>query len=85
MATIEQRLDRWEMRQEAMIASLDGIVNVLETIRDSQTELAKWLAKPPSSDLPEVLKALVTSVHTLIARMDALPADVARVAPREDI
>ena len=83
--TLEDRIAGWERRQEAMITALDGVLNVVETIRDSQVELAKWLAKPPSSELPEVLKQLIASNHEvsklmlhLGARMNRLPAEVAR-------
>ena len=83
--TLEDRIDGWERRQEAMITALDGILNVVETIRDSQVELAKWLATPPSSELPEVLKQLIASNHEvsklmlqLGTRMNRLPAEVAR-------
>ena len=83
--TFEDRMDRWERRQEAMIASLNGMLDVLVAIRDSQTELADWLKKPQSSELADVLKALVASsqeVGSLMiqlgGRMDALPAAVAR-------
>ena len=31
--TLEDRIDGWERRQEAMIIALDGILNVVETIR----------------------------------------------------
>ena len=83
--TLEDRIDGWERRQEAIITALDGILNVVETIRDSQVELAKWLATPPSSELPEVLKQLIASNNEvselmlqLGARMNRLPAAVAR-------
>jgi hypothetical protein len=71
MATVEER-------EEAIIASLHKILDVVEDIRDGQKELMDWLAKPPSSELPELLKALLASVHTISAQMNELPAAVAR-------
>jgi hypothetical protein len=78
MASVEERLDRWERRQETLIAAVVEVVGTLETIQDALAELAKWLEKPPSSDLPELLQALVASVHTISAQMNELPAAVVR-------
>jgi hypothetical protein len=82
---IDARLERLETRQEALIASGRAIADTLENINATLAELAKWIEAPPSSDLPEVLKALVASIHTLVDRMDALPAAVARAVTTGEV
>lgn len=89
---IEEQLQRLEMRQEAMIAAIHGLADVIEINRDMIAELMKWLQEPPSSELPDLLQALIkrTSdmqdqvkahgdlVVKLGRRFDDLPAAVAR-------
>ena len=71
MPTLEERLTRWEQRQELMVSSMEGMLDIMVTTRDMITELSEWLKQPPSSDLPDLLKVL-------IAKIDALPEAVAR-------
>ena len=66
MPTLEERLTRWEQRQELMVSSMQGMLDIMVTTRDMITELSEWLKQPPSSDLPDLLK------------IDALPEAVAR-------
>lgn len=76
--TLEERMDRWEVRQEAVIASVSGLADVVETTNAMLGELMMWLQQPPSSDLPEALQALVKVVETMTSRVNAIPAEVAR-------
>jgi hypothetical protein len=83
--TAEERFARWEQRQELIIASMQGMLDTLEVIRDTIAELASWLKEPPSSDLPDLIKALILRADTVSdqivqigAKVDALPAVVAR-------
>lgn len=78
--TIEERMDRLEERQESMIASIHGLCDVMETGNAMLGELMKWLQQPPSSgsDLPDALNALTKVIDTMTARVNALPAEVAR-------
>jgi hypothetical protein len=82
--TAEERITRWEQRQELIIASMQGMLDTLEVIRDTIAELASWLKEPPSSDLPDLLKALILRADTISdqivqigAKVDALPAALA--------
>jgi hypothetical protein len=89
---IDQRMDRWERRQEALIASISGQTDVMVTTRDMLAELMTWLQKPPSSDLPDLIRALtlaLTSVQEQVIQHGAevrnlgrkigeVPAEVAR-------
>ena len=85
MPTAEERITRWEQRQELIIASMQGMLDTLEVIRDTIAELASWLKEPPSSDLPDLIKALILRADTVSdqivqigAKVDALPAALAR-------
>jgi hypothetical protein len=82
--TAEERITRWEQRQEVIIASMQGMLDTLEVIRDTIAELASWLKEPPSSDLPDLIKALILRADTISdqivqigAKVDALPAALA--------
>jgi hypothetical protein len=89
---IDQRMDRWERRQEALIASVSGLTDVMVTMRDMQAELMTWLQKPPSSDLPDLIRQLVlamadvqeqtvqhgAALQSFGQKIDGIPADVAR-------
>lgn len=84
MPTAEERITRWEQRQELIIASMQGMLDTLEVIRDTIAELASWLKEPPSSDLPDLIKALILRADTISdqivqigAKVDALPTALA--------
>jgi hypothetical protein len=90
--TIEERMIRWEQRQELMIASMGGILDTMEIIRDMISELAEWLKQPPSSDLSDLLKAQITQLNSLSEqsvqlgrKMDALPAATARAVATGEV
>ena len=63
--TLEDRMDRWERRQEALIASVGGLAEVIETNQEMLGKLMEWLQQPPSSEMPELLKALTAAVTAL--------------------
>ena len=44
--TVDERIDRWEMRQEAVITSLGGMLDILTVTQDSVHELMGWLQSP---------------------------------------
>jgi ABC-type transporter Mla subunit MlaD len=79
------RLSRIEQRQEALISAVAGLTEVMETTRAMVAELAAWLQRPPSNDLPDLLDALTAAVQgqgelivALGQRVDALPARLAQ-------
>jgi len=83
--TAEERITRWEQRQELIIASMQGMLDTLEIIRDTIAELASWLKEPPSSDLSDLIKALIVRSDTISnqivqigGKLDALPAALAQ-------
>ena len=85
MPTPEERITRWEQRQELLIASMNRMVDTMEVIRDMIGELAAWLKQPASNDLSDLLKALVLRSETLSeeivqigGKIDALPAVIVR-------
>ena len=85
MPTPEERIARWEQRQELIILSMNRMVDTMEVIRDMIGELAAWLKQPASSDLPDLLKALIVRSESLSeqvvqlgGKIDALPAAIVR-------
>ena len=75
---VEERLIKLEMRQEALIASMQGLLAIQTAIRDMIAELSAWLRQPASTDLPDLIRALITSTNMLRTDIAALPAAVAR-------
>jgi len=57
------RFVRVEARQEALIAAIQGLVDVVETVRDMQAELLSWVQQPPPTDLPDLLRELTASIQ----------------------
>ena len=83
--TIEDRIDKLAMRQEALIAAIHGLADVVETMRDMQAELIAWIQQPPSMDLADLLQGLAAAVHDnstiigeLARRIEALPEQLTR-------
>jgi hypothetical protein len=83
--TLDERITRWEQRQEVIIASLEGVVDTMTTIRDMIAELGAWLKEPPSNDLSDLLRVLIATNQTISSqvdeiggKMDALPATIVR-------
>jgi hypothetical protein len=85
MPTLEERIARWEQRQELIILSMNRMVDTMEVIRDMIGELAAWLKQPASNDLPDLLRALIVRSESLSeqvvqlgGKIDALPAAIVR-------
>ena len=83
--TVDEKLDKLALRQEALIAAIHGLVNVVETVRDIQAELIAWIQQPPGTDLPDLLQGLTAAVQgnsevlgELARRIEALPGQLAR-------
>ena len=62
---IDDRLDRWEQRQDALIAAVGGLTDILQTNQALLTELMRWLQQPPRSDLSDLIRVLVASLTTV--------------------
>jgi hypothetical protein len=75
---VDERLIKLEMRQEALIASMQGLLAIQTDIRDMIAELSAWLRQPASTDLSDLIRALITSTKMLRTDIAALPAAVAR-------
>ena len=68
--TVDEKLDQLALRQEALIAAIHGLVNVVETVRDIQAELLQGLTAAVQGN-SEVLSDLTR-------RIEALPGQLAR-------
>jgi hypothetical protein len=75
---VEERLIKLEMRQEALIAAMQGLLAIQTDIRDMMAELSAWLRQPASTELADLIRALIASTDLLRADIAALPAAVAR-------
>ena len=80
-----ERLVRLELRQEALVAAINGLTDATQATQDMLAELMKWLQEPPSSALPDLLRSLtgaVTALQTQITQqgqtLAKLPAEVAQ-------
>ena len=83
--TVDEKLDKLALRQEALIAAIHGLVDVVEAVRDMQAELIAWIQQPPGTDLPDLLQGLTAAVQgnsevlgELARRIEALPGQLAR-------
>jgi hypothetical protein len=84
MATAtDAKLDKLAIRQEALVASMHALTDVMKQTRDMVAELAVWLQQPPSNDLPDLLKAMSLAVQanteaivTLVKCVDAMPGEL---------
>ena len=90
--TIEARLGRIEARQEALVSAIGGLTDVMAQTRDLVTELMAWLQEPPSSDLPDTLKAIANAIeahgqklHAINGVLLNLPAQVARAVTMGEV
>jgi hypothetical protein len=59
----QDRFARVEARQEALIAAIQGLVDVVEVVRDMQAELLSWVQQPPPTELPDLLRELTASIQ----------------------
>jgi uncharacterized coiled-coil protein SlyX len=83
--TIEDRLGRLEVRQEALVTAISGLTDVTAQTRDLVVELMAWLQEPSSNELSDAIRGMATEVCSLANaidrlsnKIDTLPADVAR-------
>lgn len=74
------RLQRIEMRQEAVIQAINGLTGVMEDNKAILLEMQAWLQEPPSSDLPDLLAQVAATLADLNAaiaqhgqQIEALP------------
>ena len=59
----QERLARLEAGQETLVAAIEGLVDVVEMVRDIQAELLSWIQQPPPTDLPDLLRELTVSIQ----------------------
>ena len=90
--TVEARLARIETRQESLVSAIGGLTDVMAQTRDLVTELMAWLQEPPSSDLPDTLKAMANALeahgqrlHAINGTLGKLPAQVARAVTATEV
>jgi hypothetical protein len=63
--TDSERLRKIEARQEALIASVNGLCGVMDATNATLGDVVMLLKEPPSSDLPDMIRALVQLVQNL--------------------
>jgi hypothetical protein len=90
--SIEDEMKRLNMRQEALVSAVSGLTDVLEQTRDLVVELMAWLQEPPSSELPDLIKALTAAVkqqgehmQTMTGILVKLPEQVARTVSTGEV
>lgn len=66
---VRERLARMERRQEALVQAIDGLANVITINNAMLTELMEWMKQPPSSELPDLIKALIAMVSEMPAKV----------------
>ena len=79
---IRARLNRLEMRQEALIAGCAAMNDTLATLRDAVGELAGIMNEPASGDLPDLLAKVATGLQSLTEGFIALDRRVAALPER---
>ena len=63
-------------RQEMIIGSIEGQTSAIEDLHDTVQELLKWLQQPASSDMADLLKALIVKQDTAIEMLVKIGAMV---------
>lgn len=74
--TDHELLVRLDMRQEALIATISTLTDVLVDVRDNQRELLEFIQEPPSSDMGEILTTLTASVDGLRDAIERMGRDM---------
>jgi hypothetical protein len=92
MPTLDERLDRWEHRQEDLIAAISSLADICALTNATVTQIAALLMQPPKSDLADLIKAMMAALQALQEqtqqqgalivglgrRLDDVPTEVAR-------
>jgi hypothetical protein len=68
--TLEERLDRWEQRQEAMIATMSQMIDILLIMQRQQAELVAWLKQPPGTELSDLIRELILANNAQTAAIE---------------
>lgn len=89
---VEDRLQRMEVRQEALVTAISGLTDVMEQTRDLVVELMAWLQAPPSSELPDAIREMAQEISglanvavRLADQIDTLPAEVAQAVTASEV
>jgi hypothetical protein len=69
---LEQRLARWEQRQETLIAAMHEMLGGLEAMRGQLAEIAAWLQQPASDNLPDLIRAMIAAGDATLEQLDRL-------------
>jgi ABC-type transporter Mla subunit MlaD len=80
MLSLEDRMTRWEQRQEALISAIGDLTDVVTMVRDVVADIKADLEKPASSDLPDALRTMANAIDSLgdlVRRQDAVCRTVA--------
>lgn len=73
--TIDERMDRWEIRQEAVITSLNGMLDILTVTQDSIHELMGWLQTPATgpNETADGLRQMAAAIEGMARVISDLP------------
>ena len=85
MPTVDDRLNRLDQRLETLIASMNGLLDVMVQTRTMMAELMTWLQQPPSNELPQYLIRMANAIEAntgqfmeLRQQVNALPVELAK-------
>lgn len=78
MPSIEDRLTKIEMRQEATIQAIHKHMDATEAGNELLRRLLEWANRPPSNDLAETMKSVLFAMRSINEQMTVLPDQVAQ-------
>jgi len=85
MPTVDDRLNRLDQRLETLIASMNGLLDIMVQTRTMMAELMAWLQQPPSNELPQYLIRMANAIEAntgqlmeLRQQVNALPTALAK-------
>jgi hypothetical protein len=70
---------------EALIAAMERFAGIVEVTNALVADLSAKMDEPPKSDLPGLLRHLVTAVNEVRDGMNELPANVARAVSTGEV
>ena len=78
-------MNRLDQRLETLIASMNGLLDIMVQTRTMMAELMAWLQQPPSNELPQdpirmanAIEANTGQLMELRQQVNALPTALAR-------
>jgi hypothetical protein len=82
---LQERFDHLDQRTEVLIAAMETLGGIVEVTNALTADLIKKMDEPPSSDLPGLIRQLVSSVNEIRDGLNELPANVARAVSTGEV